>query len=69
MASDAANKILQAIVNGDGPFSGKEIAQMTGLDSKRVSCQIGALKKKGFVESPVRCKYVITDAGKAELEN
>ncbi|ADK85417.1 hypothetical protein Deba_2052 [Desulfarculus baarsii DSM 2075] len=69
MASDAANKILQALGSGDGPFSGKEIAEITGLDSKQVSCQVGALKKKGFVESPVRCKYVITDAGKAELGN
>jgi predicted transcriptional regulator len=37
------------------------------LDPKQISCQLTALKKKGFVTSPVRCKYEITKNGKLAL--
>ncbi len=69
MASDNGIKVLQALASGDGPFSSKEIAEISGLESKQISCQMSSLKKKGLVDSPVRCKYVITQAGKAELTN
>lgn len=49
------------------PCGSKDIAEATGLDNKVVSSQITALKKKGFVDSPVRCKYGITAEGKASL--
>jgi len=65
--SDEAKKILSALAQGDEPRANKELAQLTGLDSKKVSSTMCGLKKKGLVESPVRCKYVISQAGKAEL--
>ena len=59
--------ILEALAKSEGPCGSKDIAQATGLDKKVVSDEIAALKKQGFVDSPVRCKYGITAAGKASL--
>ena len=65
--ADESKKILQALAGCSGPCGSKEIADATGLDKKVVSDQIAALKKKGLVDSPVRCKYGITAEGKASL--
>lgn len=69
MASENGVKVLKALASGEGPFSSKEIAELAGLEAKQVSCQMSNLKKKGLVDSPVRCKYAITNAGKAELNS
>ena len=61
-------KVLEAIGNSAEPCGSKDIAAATGLEPKQVSCRITALKKKGLVESPVRCKYSITDDGRCELD-
>lgn len=60
-------KILEALAGCNGPCGSKDIAAATGLDKKVVSDQIAALKKKGFVDSPVRCKFGITAEGRATL--
>ena len=60
-------QILQALANSDKPCGSKEIATATGLDSKVVSAKISELKKQGYVDSPVRCKYGMTANGKAVL--
>lgn len=60
--------ILEQIAASIEPCSGKEIAAALGFEAKLVSSKITALKKKGLVDSPVRCKYGITDAGKAVLK-
>lgn len=65
--ADEAKKVLQALAACSGPCGSKEIAEATGLDKKAVSDQIAALKKKGWVDSPVRCKYGITAEGRASL--
>ena len=65
--SDEQKQILEAMNNCDGPCASKDIAAATGLEAKQVSCRITALKKKGYVESPVRCKYGITSEGKTAL--
>jgi predicted transcriptional regulator len=59
--------ILEALAKCAGPCGSKDIAQATGLDKKVVSDQITELKKNGLVDSPVRCKYGITSAGKASI--
>jgi predicted transcriptional regulator len=59
--------ILEALAKCEGPCGSKDIAQATGLDKKVVSDQITELKKKGLVDSPVRCKFGITPAGKASI--
>ncbi len=60
-------KILEALANTDGPCGSKDIVAATGLDKKIVSNKVAALKKAGLVDSPVRCKYGVTEAGKKAL--
>ncbi len=65
--SDKARQVLEAMADCKGACASKDIAAATGLETKQVSCQITALKKKGYVASPVRCKYEISDEGKKAL--
>lgn len=65
--TDEQRSILDALVKIDGPCGTKDIVAESGLESKVVSSRITALKKKGFVGNPARCKYGITDEGKAAL--
>jgi len=65
--SDAQRKVLEALARSKDASGSKDIAAATGLESKLVSSQITALKKKGFVDSPVRCKYGITKDGKKAI--
>lgn len=60
---DQQRQVLEALANSAAPSGSKELAAATGLESKQVSSQLTALKKKGFIASPVRCKYEITDQG------
>ncbi|MEN8199494.1 MAG: transcriptional regulator [Thermodesulfobacteriota bacterium] len=66
--NDKQKEVLEAMDKCDGPCGSKDIAAATSLEAKQVSCQITALKKKGYVDSPVRCKYEITGDGKAALK-
>jgi len=66
--SDEQKQVLEAMEKCDAPCASKDIAAATGLESKQVSCRITALKKKGYVGSPVRCKYEITNEGKTALK-
>lgn len=63
--TDEQKKILGAMAAQTAPCGSKEIAEATGLESKSVSCKLTALKKKGYIASPVRCKYEITEEGRA----
>ncbi|MDH3347634.1 MAG: MarR family winged helix-turn-helix transcriptional regulator [Desulfobulbaceae bacterium] len=62
--SDTQKQVLESLSQCDEPCGSKDIAARTGMESKKVSCQLTALKKKGFISSPVRCKYEITLEGK-----
>jgi predicted transcriptional regulator len=66
-AGSESRKVLEALGKCVGPCGSKDIAEATGLDKKVISNQITALKKQGFVDSPVRCKYGITAEGRASL--
>ena len=57
-------KILKALATAAKPCGNKDLAEATGLDKKVVSSGITAMKKSGLVDSPVRCKYGVTVAGK-----
>lgn len=59
--------ILDALVKIDGPCGTKDIAAESGLEAKTITSKMPALKKKGYVGNPARCKYGITDEGKAAL--
>ena len=65
--SDKQREVLEALAKCTDACGSKDIAAATSLETKQVSCQITALKKKGFVGSPVRCKYEITSDGKSAL--
>lgn len=65
--SDTQRQVLEALANSSEACGSKELAAATGLEAKQISCQITALKNKGYVDSPVRCKYEITEQGKSAL--
>lgn len=60
-------KILEALVSADAPWGNKDIVAATGLDKKVVSNKVAAMKKAGLVDSPVRCKYGVTEEGKKAI--
>lgn len=62
-----SKQILEALAKCEGPCGSKDLVQATGLDKSVVSDQLASLKKQGLVDSPVRCKYGITLAGKAVI--
>ena len=65
--NEQQRQVLEALATSPEACGSKEIAAATGLESKQISCQITALKNKGYVASPVRCKYEITEQGKSML--
>lgn len=65
--SDEQKTILTTMAGQTEPCACKEIAAASGMESKAVSCKLTALKNKGYIESPARCKYAITDAGRAAI--
>jgi len=65
--SERQREVLSALAKCKKACGSKDIAAATSLEPKQISCQITALKKKGFVDSPVRCKYEITKDGKKAL--
>ena len=65
--SDIQRQVLQALANSAEACGSKELASATGLAAKQISCQITALKNKGYVDSPARCTYTITAQGKEAL--
>lgn len=67
MLDNDQKKLLSALNSLGKPASGKEAAAASGLDEKTVGKLITKLKTQGFVDTPVRCKYGVTEAGKKEL--
>lgn len=59
-----AGEILKTLADSDVPLRSAEIAKAAGMETGEVSSRIKILKKQGLIESPVRCKYSITDEGK-----
>ncbi len=49
--SDSQRLVLDALAKSAEPCGSKEIAAATGLETKQISCQITALKNKGYVTS------------------
>jgi predicted transcriptional regulator len=65
--NDNQRQVLEALAKLEEASGAKDIAPHTALESRQISCQLTALKKKGLVDSPVRCKYVITEQGQTAL--
>ena len=65
--SDTQRHVLEALAKSPEACGSKELAAATGLEAKQISCQITALKNKGYISSPARCKYEITEQGQSVL--
>jgi len=65
--NDRQREVLEALAKCKKACGSKDIAAATSLEPKQISSQITALKKKGYVDSPARCKYEITKDGKNAL--
>ena len=63
-----AKKVLSVLAKAKEPMSNKQVAELSALESKKVSSTMNALKKEGLVDSPARCKYAITPSGKKALK-
>jgi predicted transcriptional regulator len=66
--TEGQKKVLEGLAQCDGPCTSKDVAAVTGLDSKVVSKEITELKKMGYADSPVRCKSGITASGRDVLK-
>ena len=65
--NDEQISILSALNDFSEPAGTKDIAEKTGIEAQKLASKISALKKKGYIDTPVRCKYSITDQGRAEI--
>lgn len=54
---DAKQQVLDAMKAAGKPVNASTIVQMTGLERTEVDKVMGALKKTGEIESPVRCMW------------
>ncbi|GAB4158025.1 MAG: hypothetical protein Kow00107_07120 [Planctomycetota bacterium] len=59
--------VLKAIGSSDKPIGTKDIIAATGMDEKVIAAKMKGLKDNGYIESPVRCKYCLTDSGRKSL--
>lgn len=65
--TEEQHKILTAIAADDAPCGSKEITARSGMTSQKVSSNVKSLKSQGYIDSPARCKYCLTPAGKSIL--
>jgi Mn-dependent DtxR family transcriptional regulator len=65
--TEELKSILKVLNKESEPLGGKDIEAKTGLSGSQVPGRIKKLKDAGLVDSPVRCKYAITEAGRKKL--
>jgi len=65
--SDEQTGILKALKNMSEPAGCKVIGEASDIPWRTVMAKLRGLKKAGYVDSPVKSKYVITDEGKKAL--
>ncbi len=65
--NDQQRQILKTLAKSAAACGSKDIAAAVKLEPKQIGSQLTTLKKKGYVASPVRCKYEITEAGKSAI--
>ncbi len=56
--------ILKALTQLTEPAGCKAIGDKAGIPWRTVMAKLRGLKKEGYVESPVKGKYIITDKGR-----
>ena len=68
--SELANeqeRILKALTELTEPAGCKVIGEQSGIPWRTVMAKLRGLKKEGYVESPVKGKYVISEKGKETI--
>ncbi len=65
---DVQKQILEALTTMDEPAGCKVIAEATGLTVPKVNGKLRGLKNRGWVQSPIKGKYVITEEGRGQLK-
>ena len=64
---DEEKAILKALSELKEPAGCAEIGEKASIDWRKVMGKLRGLSKSGYVESPVKGKYVITTKGKQAL--
>ncbi len=64
---DTGKAILRALAEFTEPAGCKQIAEKAGLDVRKVTGKLRSLLKQGYVERPVKGKYVITEKGRQAI--
>ena len=59
--------VLKALAEIGEPAGCKEIAGRAGLEVRRVMGKLRTLLRHGYVERPVKGKYVITEKGRQAI--
>lgn len=59
--------ILRTLVKLAEPAGCKEIAERAGLEVRKVMGKLRTLLRHGYVERPVKGKYVITEKGRRAI--
>jgi len=66
---DEEKAILRALNELKEPAGCAAIGEKAGIDWRKVMGKLRGLSKDGYVESPVKGKYVITNKGKQTLKS
>lgn len=59
--------ILKALSSFSEPVGCKKIAAKAGLETRKVMGKLRSLLKNGYVERPIKGKYVISEAGRRAI--
>lgn len=54
---EVKDKVLATMKEAGQPLNAGKIAELSGLDSKKVDAAMKLLKAEGAIVSPVRCKW------------
>lgn len=65
--TEPQSRLLKVLARQPEACGSKDLAAASGLEAKQVTAQLAALKKKGLIASPARCKYAITAEGKKTI--
>jgi predicted transcriptional regulator len=60
--------VLKAIAAAGDPVGTNDIVTISGLAKSKVTSKIKQLREKGLVDSPIRCKYCVTESGKNKIK-
>lgn len=64
---EVQKKVLKALIKLNKPSGCGDIGKLAGLKVPVVVGKIRGLSKEGYVQSPVKGKYVVTDKGKTAV--